>query len=73
MKINTAFEHLIEKRGWYKICDIKPETARSLKRNYKEGRISTEKMRQLLNAAGYSFSPEKWRVPKIVLLTSTKR
>lgn len=63
MTTNEAFEHLTDQRGWYKLCNIDEAVARSLKRNYKAGKISTDKIYTLLTVAGYTNKVE-WKTPK---------
>lgn len=72
MTIPEGFEHLTNQRNWYKKCNLVPaindNTARSLKRNFKLGKIRETKMIDLLESAGYRvqraicFAPKK---PKI--------
>lgn len=64
MTRNEAFEHLMSQPSWGNLCGLKDNTARSFKRNYKEGKISIEKINDLLIKAGYSVVPEKWKKPK---------
>lgn len=63
MTTNEAFEHLTSQREWYKLCSINGDTARSLKRHYHDGKISTDKIYQLLQSAGY-VSVVNWKPPK---------
>lgn len=62
MTKNEAFEHLTSKRGWYKLCGISPEAARSAKAQFKKGKLSAEKINKLLIGAGYCIEiAEKWQ------------
>lgn len=62
MKTETAFKHLTSQRGWYSLCGINPDTARSLKRHFNDGKLSTDKQFELLKAAGYKVKTI-WRAP----------
>lgn len=62
MTKNEAFEHLTSKRGWYKLCGISPEAARSAKSQFKKGKLSAEKINKILKCAGYRIViEEKWQ------------
>jgi endonuclease IV len=60
MTTKKAFKHLTSQKVWYKLCDINYGTARSLKRHFNNGKISEEKMCELLKKAGYKNIPAIW-------------
>lgn len=62
MTTKQAFKHLTNKRGWYALAGINKDTARSLKRHFKEDKMSESKQSEILKAAGYKLVPAKWTV-----------
>jgi len=64
MTTKEAFTQLTSKRAWYKLCGLAPANARSLKRHFKDGKLSEEYIRKLLKSAGYSNIPESWEPPE---------
>jgi hypothetical protein len=62
--LQQAFEHLTAQRGWYKLCSIDPNTSRTIKKRYAEGRVSNDLIIKLLQSARYYHIPEKWKAPK---------
>lgn len=66
MTTKQAFKHLTNQRGWFNQLKnpIHPDTARSLKRNFNEDKLSEEKMTELLKDAGYKFTPANWEIKK---------
>jgi uncharacterized lipoprotein YehR (DUF1307 family) len=55
-----AFEKLISERNWHtKIEGLKPETGRTLKNSFKTGKITIDKMEDLLTKAGFTVIQEK--------------
>lgn len=62
MTTKEAFTQLISKRGWYKDLGIKEGTANSMVAYFKgtrAGRISEEKIEEVLQKAGYKVVQEK--------------
>jgi hypothetical protein len=59
MTTTQAFDHLTAQRGWYAQTGIHPDTARSLKRLAKQGKLDESKMKQLLQSAGYNIVQER--------------
>ena len=60
MTTKKAFKHLTSQRGWYKLCDVNKDTARSLKRHSINNKVSEERMSELLKSAGYKNTPSLW-------------
>jgi hypothetical protein len=65
MTTNEAFKELTAIRGWYALCGINESTARSHKQRFREGKLSPEKIFQLLEAAGYEGSERTWNKKKV--------
>ena len=65
MTTQKAFEFLISQRGWYRLCDINPGTARSIKYQYKQNKVSLDAMEKMITAAGGKKMPEKWKLTLI--------
>lgn len=65
MTTSEAFKHLTSQRAWYKLCGLAPANARSLKRHFKDGKISEERIRNILKLASYSSIPESWEPPEL--------
>lgn len=63
MTTKEAFETLIQQRGWYRLCNVKPNTARSIKYQYKKNKVSIEAMEKMIQAAGGKKVPENWSIP----------
>ncbi|HEY0056279.1 MAG TPA: hypothetical protein VGB63_13060 [Pedobacter sp.] len=60
MTTKEAFEELISQRAWYKDLGLSEKAASSLKTNFKAGKVSIEKMEELLEKSGfYSVVVEK--------------
>ncbi|MBC8053747.1 MAG: hypothetical protein H7Y13_11850 [Sphingobacteriaceae bacterium] len=60
MTTKEAFEELISQRAWYKDLGLSEKAASSLKTNFKEGKVSTDKMEEVLEKSGfYSVVVEK--------------
>lgn len=59
MTTKEAFKELIDERGAYKTLGIPNSTLRSLRDNFKKGKVSIEKMEALLEKAGYKVIQEK--------------
>jgi hypothetical protein len=53
MTKEEAFTELTSQRGWYRLCKIKPNNARAIKRYFIRGTISTDMIYNLLSVAGY--------------------
>lgn len=64
MTTQEAFKQLVSQRGWYKLAEIDPNTARSLKKHFNDSKISLDKMEQILVCAGYKKIPENWKLSK---------
>ncbi len=62
MTTKEAFKQLTSIRGWYKLCSIEASTARSFKSHFKGGKVSIEKMEELLKKAGRKKKPEFWSI-----------
>lgn len=63
MTTREAFKKLISERNWHtKIEGLKPETGRSLKKSFNDGKITIDKMEEVLSKAGYEVVQEKlWK------------
>ena len=59
MTTREAFEQLIHKRAWYTDLDITEVTASALKSNFKKGKVTLDKMEEILNKAGFTVKQEK--------------
>lgn len=59
MTTKEAFEELINQRAWYKDLGIPETTATNLKYNFGLGKVSIEKMEEILEKAGYKVVHEK--------------
>lgn len=59
MTTREAFEQLTKQRGWYKELGIPEGTASALKNHYKTGKISLDKMEEILEKAGFKVVQEK--------------
>lgn len=59
MTTKQAFEQLTSKRGWYKDLDMPEPEASSIKNRYKTGKLSIEKMEEVITRAGYKVIQEK--------------
>lgn len=59
MTTREAFEQLTKQRGWYKELDIPEGTASALKNHFKTGKITIDKMEEILERAGYRVIQEK--------------
>jgi hypothetical protein len=59
-----AFKKLIDERGFYKrVQGLNESTARSLKKYFNEGKLTIDKMEDVLEKAGGIVVQEKlWRV-----------
>jgi hypothetical protein len=63
MTTREAFESLIKQPAWYKLCNVHPDTARSIKYQYKKNKVSIDAMEKMIKAAGGKKVPEKWSMP----------
>lgn len=59
MTTREAFEHLTSQRSWYVELNITKETAWALKDNYKKGKVTLDKMEEILTIAGFTVKQEK--------------
>lgn len=59
MTTREAFEQLIRQRAWYVDLEISETTATNLKANFKKGKISLDKMEEILTRAGFKVKQEK--------------
>jgi hypothetical protein len=64
MTTREAFIYCTSQVGWYKECKIPYNTAMTLKRNFKKGSVSIDRMESVLKAGGYSKKPEVWKKSK---------
>lgn len=61
------FEHVIHTRGVYQDLGITEMAVKNLRRNYKAGKVSIDKMHEVLRRAGYQIVQEtKWGQPEDV-------
>ncbi len=62
MTTHDAFQDLTSKRGWYKAIGITEKAASSAKTAFKNGKITLDKMEEVLSKAGYKVLTEKtWK------------
>lgn len=61
MTTKEAFEKLIFARGCYKKLGIEQKTVGALRNNFKKGKVSLDRMEELLLKAGYIKKPEVWK------------
>jgi hypothetical protein len=59
MTTKEAFENLISQRAWYIHLGIPENTARSYSKRYRDGKLPTEKIEEILERAGYHVKQEK--------------
>lgn len=59
MTTKEAFEKLTSERAWYKGLGFERVTASSYVNRFKEGKLSIEKMEEILEKAGYVVVVEK--------------
>lgn len=59
MTTREAFEQLIRQRAWYKDLEISEPAAGALKDNFKKGKITIDKMEEVLVKAGFTVKQEK--------------
>lgn len=54
-------KEIIEKRAVHKILNMNSAQMATIKYDYKKGKVSIEKMRELLNRAGFELISEVWK------------
>lgn len=59
MTTREAFEQLINQRAWYTDLEITEVTASALKSNFKKGKVTLDKMEEVLEKAGFTVKQEK--------------
>lgn len=59
MTKREAFENLTKERGWYKDLDIPEKTANSAKVAFRNGKLSSDKIDEILKKAGYKIVQEE--------------
>ena len=63
MTKKEAFENLTAERGWYKALGIPEKTANSAKVAFRKGKLSAEKIDEILTRGGYQISQvELWTI-----------
>ena len=55
MTKKEAFENLTAERGWYNALGIPEKTANSAKVAYRKGKLSADKIDEILTKAGYKI------------------
>jgi hypothetical protein len=67
MTTNECFEVLITQKGWYKELGIPVANALNYVKNFKAGKLSTDKIELLLQNSGYTIIHQKiWNPPFVV-------
>ncbi|MGY4385643.1 hypothetical protein ACVWYN_002689 [Pedobacter sp. UYP24] len=62
MTRNQAFEQLTQERGWYKKLNISEKAASSAKLMFRKGKLSSDKVTEILNLAGFKVvQQELWQ------------
>lgn len=59
MTTKEAFAQLVSQRGWHNDLGISDNTAWSANKNFKIGKLSIERMEELLEKAGFTVKQEK--------------
>jgi len=59
MNTKEAFAQLISQRNWQKPANINKSTAASLERRFTEGKVTLDKMEEILHACGAKVVQEK--------------
>lgn len=59
MTTKEAFEQLIHTRAWYKDLGISEPAAGALKNNFAKGKVTIDKMEEVLLKAGFTVKQEK--------------
>ena len=64
MTTREAFKHLISERGFYKKVEgLSESNARQIRKNFQEGKITIDKMEEILEKAGFKVKQEKlWEI-----------
>lgn len=63
MTTREAFEQLIRQRAWYVDLGITESIATNLKTNFKNGKVTLDKMEEILQKAGFKVVQEKlWEI-----------
>lgn len=59
MTTNEVFEEIISKRAWYHDLGIEPSNGKSIAKRYRDGKLTLDKIEEVIKKAGYNVKQEK--------------
>lgn len=59
MTTNQVFETIISQRAWYKELGFTASNGNTIANRYREGKLSIDKIEEIIRKAGYSVKQEK--------------
>jgi len=59
MTTKEVFEKIISERAWYHALGIEPSNGKSIAKRYRDGKLTLDKIEEVITKAGYQVVQEK--------------